>query len=274
MSKYLFAVSAALVAACSAWGVYGYVGQWGEEGPGNGQFQQPVALAVADDGKVYVADAGNYRVQYFNPVGQYLGQWQVQEPGPAFPPGGIDVAPSASYCGAVYTTESGGARVAYFTPVGRYRGGWGSSGTGNGEFDHTEGVEVAFNYVYVADANNHRIQYFTPSGDYVGQWGSSGSGNGQFSFPTDVAVGPDRRVYVTDYSNHRVQYFTPTGSYLGKWGSEGSGEGQFNCPRSVAVDYRGRLRRRFSQPPGAVLYRDRELPRRVGLVRNGRRRVR
>jgi DNA-binding beta-propeller fold protein YncE len=37
--------------------------QWGAAGPGQGQFNQPVGIAFDTLGNVYVADAGNNRVQ-------------------------------------------------------------------------------------------------------------------------------------------------------------------------------------------------------------------
>jgi DNA-binding beta-propeller fold protein YncE len=39
---------------------------------------------------------------------------------------------------------------------------WGSRGTGDGQFDHPEGLAVSSDgSVYVADMNNHRIQKFS-----------------------------------------------------------------------------------------------------------------
>ena len=225
-----------LLMTTSALGVYTYSGQWGTEGSGKGQLEQPTEVSIADNGNVYVADCGNFRVQYFNSIGRYYGQW-----GTGYSPAGIAVINRLTY-----TTESRGYLVSYFNIRGIKVGEWGSFGTGEGELNNPEGVAVAFDmdgvsYVYVADSNNHRIQYFTQTGEYVGQWGTQGTGNGEFWFPTGIAIGPNRYVYVADYSNQRIQYFTPTGSYLGKWGSQGEGDGQFYCPRSVAVDSRGRV---------------------------------
>lgn len=48
---------------------------WGEPGSGPGQFHVPHAAVVAPDGKVYVCDRGNKRVQIFTADGKYLGEW-------------------------------------------------------------------------------------------------------------------------------------------------------------------------------------------------------
>ena len=42
-------------------------------GSGNGQFEGPDHVAVAPNGNVYIADNGNYRIQYFTPIGSFLG---------------------------------------------------------------------------------------------------------------------------------------------------------------------------------------------------------
>jgi tripartite motif-containing protein 71 len=43
-----------------------FLGKWGKHGEGNGEFDDPTSVDISADGKrVYVADEGNSRVQYF-----------------------------------------------------------------------------------------------------------------------------------------------------------------------------------------------------------------
>src|SRR4051794_32360672 len=51
------------------------VKSWGAPGQGEGQFHLPHSIAYDDDGKLYVADRSNKRIQIFTPDGEYLGQW-------------------------------------------------------------------------------------------------------------------------------------------------------------------------------------------------------
>jgi DNA-binding beta-propeller fold protein YncE len=51
------------------------VASWGAPGHGEGQFHLPHSIAYDDDGKLYVADRANKRIQIFTPEGRYLGQW-------------------------------------------------------------------------------------------------------------------------------------------------------------------------------------------------------
>jgi DNA-binding beta-propeller fold protein YncE len=51
------------------------VQSWGTPGQGQGQFHLPHSIAIDPDGKLYVADRSNKRIQIFSPDGNFLGQW-------------------------------------------------------------------------------------------------------------------------------------------------------------------------------------------------------
>jgi DNA-binding beta-propeller fold protein YncE len=48
---------------------------WGTPGKGEGQFHLPHSIAFDPDGKLYVADRANRRIQIFTPDGDFLGMW-------------------------------------------------------------------------------------------------------------------------------------------------------------------------------------------------------
>jgi DNA-binding beta-propeller fold protein YncE len=48
---------------------------WGTPGKGPGQFFIPHGIAVAADGRVFVCDRENDRIQIFSPDGEYLTEW-------------------------------------------------------------------------------------------------------------------------------------------------------------------------------------------------------
>jgi DNA-binding beta-propeller fold protein YncE len=48
---------------------------WGKLGKGQGEFDQPHALAMDSKGRLFVGDRGNNRVQIFDQDGKYLAEW-------------------------------------------------------------------------------------------------------------------------------------------------------------------------------------------------------
>ena len=48
---------------------------WGVPGQGPGEFFLPHGIAVHSDGRVFVCDRENDRIQIFSPDGEYLSEW-------------------------------------------------------------------------------------------------------------------------------------------------------------------------------------------------------
>jgi DNA-binding beta-propeller fold protein YncE len=45
-----------------------YITQWGSQGSGNGEFQQPAGVGVDASGNIYVVEYSNHRIQKFGHV--------------------------------------------------------------------------------------------------------------------------------------------------------------------------------------------------------------
>src|SRR5689334_12214624 len=186
---------------------------WGSAGGGDGQFSL-AHLAVTPDGRVFVGDLLNDRVQEFNSTGVFQRKWTVRGAD------GIAVAPN----GTLYVV--GNDTVWKYTDTGGLIAHWGTSGSGAGQFSSPIDVAVdADSNVYVTEAGNHRIQKFNAAGGYVRQWGTQGSGDGQFQFPLGIAIGTDGLVYVADVQTSRVQKFTVDGVFVSGWGTAGTDPG-------------------------------------------------
>ena len=53
-----------------------FVTRWGSLVPGNGNFKQPIGVAVDLSGHILVVDSGNHRILRFNSnTGDYIDQW-------------------------------------------------------------------------------------------------------------------------------------------------------------------------------------------------------
>ena len=130
--------------------------QFGGQGSGPGQLDQPTDVAVDAAGRMYVADTYNLRVQVLDPGGRHLRQWPISgantfdSPHLALGPGG-----------QVFITDPEAHLVIAYDGAGRSLGQWGGFGVAAGQFHKP--ISLAFDgagRVYVTDAYNHRVQVF------------------------------------------------------------------------------------------------------------------
>jgi streptogramin lyase len=223
---------------------------FGSMGSGDGQFNQPMNVAIDGSGNIFVAEGVNHRIQKFDSNGTFLTKWGTLggNNGEFDTPTGLAVDGS----GNVFVSESCQSnnifngncqsRVQKFTNGGTFLLAWGGMGAGDGQLQNPTGVAVdGSGNVYVADHGNSRIQKFTNTGTFVTKWGSFGNGNGQFSGLYGIAVDGSGNVYTSDWGADRIQKFDSNGTYLAQWGSAGSGDGQLNNPNGLGVDASGNV---------------------------------
>jgi DNA-binding beta-propeller fold protein YncE len=179
----------------------------GVAGTGNGQLHEPRGITIDSSGDVWVADAGNDRLEEFEASGKYMymfgkkGSGEVQFESP------MGMVFSGGY---LYVAEWGNNRVQKLSTGGKYEGQFGKSGSGNGEFNQPRGIaaDPINGNLYVADTGNNRVQEFSPAGTFIAKFSSAGTAPGQLSEPKGVAVSPYGGVYVADYNNARVEEWT------------------------------------------------------------------
>jgi DNA-binding beta-propeller fold protein YncE len=171
---------------------------------------QPLGLAFAPDGSLYVTDVSSspQRVLAFDPEGNYVRTLGTTL-GLSFPNG---VAADAA--GNVYVTDGNNGRLLVIGPddqllaqVGR--------GVGSGNLGLPRGVAIdGQGRVYVGDATGQGVFVYgtlKPGEtrlEFLGFFGGEGSANGAFMFPTGVNLDARGRVYVADSGNDRVQVWS------------------------------------------------------------------
>ncbi|MFA5140487.1 MAG: tetratricopeptide repeat protein [Elusimicrobiota bacterium] len=160
-----------------------------------GRVREPKGMAISDKGMVFVADAGNRRVQIFNPDGTFisgfgplLGPYEFRDP----------VALAFDAEGFVFVLDRGLRKVFKCEPSGGYIKSWGDEGEGVGHF--ADPVSMAYDgrsYLYVLDRGLKRVSVFDRDGKWVTNFFSGGTGERNLSEPTALAV-IDDKLFIAD----------------------------------------------------------------------------
>lgn len=213
--------------------VYRLVTSWGSQGSGAGQFLNPVGIAVGPNGDVYVADAGNNRIQKFNANGTYLRQW-IRGDGDNDTthhdlknPRGVAV----DRLNNVYVVDTGNKRVQWFADNGsviQYRGYYGKPSDMFGTINGAATIRNLDFYVSGNDSlGNGRVWLCHPNDSTsASHWG--------ISSPGLVAADNNGHVYASAIQGNKLVIFV--GSGFIEFGTPGDSAGQFNGPFGVAVD--------------------------------------
>lgn len=221
-----------------------YLRSWGTPGtgPGNlghdaGTSSGPTGIAVAVDGRVFVADSLNQRVQVYSGSGQFLTGWgsEGDENGQFRYPDGILVNNSN---GHVYVADADWRtnHIQRFTLDGTFVDRFYQQPPGDGAyFDPVGMAQGPDGVLFVADTGGNRVYQFNADGTPKIIWQSQGDAAGQFNNPGGIDVATDGTVYVADHDNDRIQKFSSSGTLLDIWngGDYAVGRGAFSSPKDV-----------------------------------------
>ncbi|MES2777521.1 MAG: hypothetical protein V4722_25300 [Bacteroidota bacterium] len=224
----------------------------GNNGNGNAanQLSTPFSVTADTTGNIYVADAGNHRVQKFTPgssagITVAGGNGSGSAANQLNNPRGVFIDKN----GSIYVADAGNNRVQKWV-TNAANGVTVAGGTGQGagadQLDFPHGVFVdTLGNVYVADANNNRVQKVapgSPSGVTVAGGNGNGTASNQLWYASAVYVDAAQNVYVNDFVNNRVQKWEAngvTGTTVAGGNGAGNAANQLNGPRSIYVDCRG-----------------------------------
>src|SRR5271157_1027591 len=96
---------------------WGHNGGDGSSGSGNGEFYEPIGVAVNASDYVYVADFGNFRIQVFTPAGQFVTKWGSGGSLPGQFSNLNQIAINST--GHVFVADTSNNRVQVFTQTGQ-----------------------------------------------------------------------------------------------------------------------------------------------------------
>jgi DNA-binding beta-propeller fold protein YncE len=229
--------------------VYGKIGEFGEAGSGNGEFNKPEGIAVDPrTGDIFVADTENHRVDVFQPTATGATYLIEFGEGELSKPVSIAVDPTT---GAVYVCDAGLNQIVKYDqtagsppafardpefvspPDGTATGEIGSFGEtqfygavfGGIAVDPTVDTSTGTHDILLADPANKLIERFTSNGAFVKSFNGLHFGTpfvAVFTEPTDLAINAAGDVLVTDVNpseeTSRTLLYNGEGEYLATLG--------------------------------------------------------
>ncbi len=183
----------------------------GSEGSNNGQFDEPVAVASDEAGRVYVLDAGQYRVQVLDANGGFLFSFGTRGKGAAefHDPELIAVDPAGDAC---YIYDSWADEIKKFSLDQRLKSAkhvtnGGGKGSNPGQLRKVAGLGCDRRGVlYVLDAGRDDLQIFDFRGDSCVTVSGTALATLGTSKATALAVTPDGQVGL--HGNGRATWFS------------------------------------------------------------------
>ena len=168
-----------------------FLSMFGSRGSLNGKLSYPWGCAINKlNGKVYIADAGNNRVQVFNPDGTFS---RIIGGGGSTPqPRAVALDPD----GNVHVATYGASVMNVFSMDGHFIREY-----GNGILSTPSGVAIdKYGYCIVGDWNNHAVYVFDPHGKHIHKISFSSSICG-------TEVDNEGCVYVVENGNKKIHKF-------------------------------------------------------------------
>ncbi|MDT8366918.1 MAG: NHL repeat-containing protein [bacterium] len=188
----------------------------GRFGTGRLYFDDPVDIAVHEDGHVYILDAGNCRVQVMSEKGRFETQWGERGEADGYfdEPIALSLNPDGNF---LVILDKGTFRINKYDEDGNYQLSFGEEGSRKGMFDDPVDVTIdSQNYIYVADRGRSRILKFHKSGAFIEEWGGRGRPEERLMEPISVAFTDERTgvINVLDAGNKNIVRFGRDGRFI------------------------------------------------------------
>jgi outer membrane protein assembly factor BamB len=173
-----------------------FIRAWGEFGDRPGQYTDPVGIAVAPDGTVWVLDDVRSVVEHYTRDGEILGSF---DPFALTPTNNGANSLAVDTKGNLYVSIVEPSKVAVFDPTGKFL-----RFVGDGDFvEQPTHMAIDPNgRLFVTQGPDRGeapgVLAFGPDGTLIGGFGPSGDAVGQLVFPAGIALDEKGGLYVED----------------------------------------------------------------------------
>lgn len=173
------------------------------------RLSEPMGVAIADNGDIYVADTLDSVVKIFGSKGNFKSSFGGKNL--FYLPSDIVVDKDN-----VYVVDQKNFRIQLFDSNGKFKRTFvgGEIGKKIGAWIPSAMCIGPKGQVYATDVFYHRVIVFDQKGQIITHFGTPGTGPGQLSYPNGIAVDQMGNVFVADSNNGRVQVFDAQGKFI------------------------------------------------------------
>ena len=173
-----------------------FLDSFGSVGSGEGQFRSPWGICIGPNGRIFVADYGNNRIQVFHKDATFSHMINDKTSGnegiPMKCPAGI----TFDISGLIHVTSTTSNIVTVFSPEGQYIRQYGQS-----HLSRPHGIAIdSAGQCLVTNYNGKSLAIFNQHGHYI-------HSIRQFKKPIDVVVSIDSSVWIVDDSTHMLSMY-------------------------------------------------------------------
>lgn len=192
---------------------------FGSIGADAGQFKNPQALSIDPEGKLYICDTENNRIQKLDQKGRFIKQiggfgWEREQ---FYQPMDIHAGSALD----VFIADYQNHRVERYDRELNYISSLHAQDTWEEKFQFLAPVAVAFSKqseLFLIDDENHRVVKINSYGDPEMLFGDFSWGKGQLEHPRQIEIAHDERIFITDEAVGAILIYDYFGNYLTKWG--------------------------------------------------------
>lgn len=208
-------------------------------GPADRPMFMPTDVAVAESGRVYVADGVRHRVVVFDPAGDVVEEFDTVGDESLSLPLNLIVDRS----GALWIADGGTGRVVVRGKDGELIRSINLPPDAISDPIDLGGLALGpqGQFLWLTNNDHHRLIRYELASNKARVFGQLGESLGQFHYPYTLTCTTSGEVLVTDVINGRVQRLDDGGVPTGSIGSYGVDVGQFYRPKGVALDADGNV---------------------------------